>query len=108
MEYLNKIELQGNVGRCYIHADCGVKYANFSIAVNDTYSDADGNEVIETNWFNCVAFEGANVKEEDLDNLMQLGSPINIKGRLHAKQYKGTDGLYHNTYEVYVSELKIL
>lgn len=108
MEYINKIELQGKVGRCYIHAESGVKYANFSVAVNYTYGDADGNEVIETNWFNCVAFEGENVKEEDLDKLMQLGSLINIKGRIHAKQYEGADGLYHITYEVYVSELKIL
>ena len=52
----NKVQLIGNLGNKpeIITLDSGKKLAKFSMATNETYKNAQGEKVTETQWHYCV------------------------------------------------------
>jgi len=52
----NKVQLIGNLGNNpeIIQLDTGKKIARFSIATNETYKNAKGEKVTDTQWHYCV------------------------------------------------------
>jgi len=52
----NKVQLIGNLGNNpeIIQLDTGKKIAKFSIATNETYKNAKGEKVTDTQWHYCV------------------------------------------------------
>lgn len=84
----NKVILQGN-----LTADpatntlpSGDTVANFSIAVNDTYADAQGQKQEVTDYIDCKAYRR---NGENIAKFFQKGRPILIEGEL--KQEKWVD-----------------
>ena len=85
MEQFNRIELRGNVGNAKISAVGSGRVANFSLATNHMYKSRNGDAVIETTWFNVVAWEGREVK--DIDKI-KVGAKGCLTGRV--RNYKDT------------------
>ena len=56
MNLRNKVQLIGNLGNDpeIIVLDSGKKLAKFSIATNETYKNAQGEKVTDTQWHHCV------------------------------------------------------
>lgn len=102
MESLCKIELRGIVGTASVTVVGDKKTINFSLATEYAYRDNDGNAIIETNWFNCRAWDGTDIA--DFTNLHR-GDKVHLIGRLRCRRYQSADGGTNTTYEVIVSEL---
>ncbi|HOF21871.1 MAG TPA: single-stranded DNA-binding protein, partial [Bacteroidales bacterium] len=56
----NRVSLIGNLGQDPLIRDLenGKKVANFTIATNQGFRNADGQKVQETTWHNIVAWNG--------------------------------------------------
>lgn len=103
----NKVQLIGHVGskpqtRTF---DGNKKVVRFSVATNETYCNASGEKVTETQWHSLVAFgKVAEIAEKYLDK----GSEVALEGKLVNRNYTDKDGVKKYTTEVQVAELLLL
>ncbi len=105
MEQFNRIELRGNVGNAKISAVGSGRVANFSLATNHMYKSRNGDAVIETTWFNVVAWEGREVK--DIDKI-KVGATVCLTGRVRNYKYTPSDGGEERQgYEVLATKLSV-
>ena len=103
----NKVQLIGNLGNTpeIKNTEGGKKLARFSIATNDTYTNAKGEKVKETTWHNLVAWD----KVADIvEKYLNKGSEIAIEGKLISRSYTDKDGVKKYITEVQVNELLML
>jgi single-strand DNA-binding protein len=100
----NKVQLIGNLGNKpeIKTTETGKKLARFSIATSETYRNAKGDKVTETQWHNLVAWEKmAEIVEKYLDK----GSEVAIDGKLINRSYSDKEGNKKYISEVLVHEL---
>lgn len=103
----NKVQLIGNLGGKpeIRNIDSGKKLANFSIATNESYRNAKGERVTETQWHRIVAWgKVAEIAEKYLDK----GSEVVVEGKLVTRNYNDKDGVKRYITEVQISELLLL
>jgi len=103
----NKVQLIGHVGnkpeiRTF---DDGKKLVRFSVATNESYRNAKGEKVTDTQWHSLVAFgKVADIAEKYLDK----GSEVALEGKLVNRNYVDKAGIKKYITEVQVSELLLL
>jgi single-strand DNA-binding protein len=73
----------------------GVAVATFSLAVNRTFSNQQGER--ETDFINCVIWRK---QAENVANFLKKGSLAGVEGRIQTRNYDGQDGK-----RVYVTEV---
>ena len=79
--------------------------ARFSVATNETYRNAKGEKIVETQWHNLIAWgKVADIAEKYL----QKGSEVAIEGKLINKSYNDKQGNKKYITEVQVNELLLL
>jgi single-strand DNA-binding protein len=103
----NKVQLIGNLGMDPEIKDLngGKKLAKVSIATNETYKNAKGEKVTDTQWHNLIAWG----KTADIiGKYLKKGSEVAVEGKLINKNYTGKDGVKRYTTEIQVNELLIL
>ena len=103
----NKVQLIGNLGNApeIKSTEKGKKLAKFSIATNETYYNAKGDKVVETQWHNLIAWgKVADVVEKYLSK----GAEVAIEGKLMNNNYTDKDGNKKYTTEVLVHELLLI
>jgi len=103
----NKVQLIGNLGNApeIKNTEKGKKLAKFSIATNETYYNAKGDKVVETQWHNLIAWgKVADVVEKYLSK----GTEVAIEGKLMNNNYTDKDGNKKYTTEVLVHELLLI
>jgi len=115
MENLNRIEIQGTLGKISTPIDiAGKLYAKFSVATTYAYKDANGNAILETTWHSITAFEGEKISAETLNEMRKRYEEnrdfiyVRVVGRLRQIRYMNTDGVSNSTYEVRANEVEIL
>jgi single-strand DNA-binding protein len=103
----NKVQLIGNLGNNpeIINLDSGKKLAKFSLATNESYKNAHGEKVTDTQWTNIVAW---NKTAEIVENYLQKGNEVAIEGKLATRSYETKSGEKRYTTEVVVNELLLL
>ena len=103
----NKVQLIGNLGNTpeIITLDSGKKLAKFSIATNESYKNAQGEKVTETQWHNLIAW---NKTAEIVEKYLEKGKEIAIEGKLTSRSYDDKDGNKKYITEVVVNELLML
>ncbi|MFK5890109.1 MAG: single-stranded DNA-binding protein [Flavobacteriaceae bacterium] len=103
----NKVQLIGNLGNApeIITLDSGKKLAKFSIATNDTYKNAQGEKVQDTQWHNIVAW---NKTAEIVEKYLDKGKEVAIEGKLTTRSYDDKDGNKRYITEVVCNELLML
>jgi single-strand DNA-binding protein len=103
----NKVQLIGNLGNKpeIITLESGKKLAKFSIATNETYKNAQGEKITNTEWHNLVAWGKT---AEIAENYLEKGKEIAIEGKLTTRSYDDKDGNKRYTTEVVVHELLLL
>jgi single-strand DNA-binding protein len=88
MKGLNKVQLIGNLGKdpeIRFTPEDGKRVASFSMAVNRSFKNKDGESIEDTQWFNVEAWVGlAKVVEDHL----KTGDRIYIEGRLKTESYE--------------------
>ena len=73
----------------------GVAVAQFTLAVNRTFSNQQGDR--EADFINCVVWRRA---AENVANFLKKGSLAGVDGRLQTRNYEGQDGR-----KVYITEV---
>jgi len=103
----NKVQLIGNLGNNpeIITLDSGKKLAKFSIATNERYKNAQGEQVTDTQWHNIVAW---NKTAEIIEKYLEKGSEIAIEGKLTSRSYDNKEGEKRYITEVICNELLML
>lgn len=103
----NKVQLVGNVGNDpeIVNLESGKKLAKFSIATNETYKNASGEKVTDTQWHNLVAWG----KTADIiENYVTKGKEVAIEGKLTSRSYETKQGEKRYITEVVVDEVLLL
>ncbi len=103
----NKVQLIGNLGNDpeIITMDSGKKLAKFSIATNETYKNAQGERVTDTQWHNVIAWG----KTADIiESYVTKGKEVAIEGKLTNRSWEDKEGVKRYTTEVVCNELLML
>ena len=103
----NKVQLIGNLGNDpeIITLESGKKLAKFSIATNESYKNATGEKVTDTQWHNVIAW---NKTAEIIEKYVTKGNEIAIEGKLTSRSYENKEGEKKNITEVVCNELLML
>ena len=103
----NKVQLIGNLGNApeIKTTEGGKKLARFSMATNESYRNAKGEKITETQWHNLVAWgKVADIAEK----FLVKGSEIAIEGKLMNRNYIDKAGVKKYITEVQVNEVLML
>lgn len=103
----NKVQLIGNLGNApeVKNLDGGKKLARISLATNETYKNAKGEKITETQWHNVIAWD----KTADIvEKYFTKGLEVMVEGKLVNRNYTDKDGIKRYVTEVQANELLIL
>ena len=103
----NKVQLIGNLGANpeVINLESGKKIAKFSVATNETYKNAQGDKVQETQWHNVVAWGKT---AEIVEKYLTKGNEVAVEGKLVNRSFDDKEGNKRYVTEVVVNELLML
>lgn len=109
-----KIVIVGHLGRDpeMRYAPNGNPVTSFSVATGRKYKGADGQQVNETGWFRCSAW---NRLAEVCNDYLKKGTKVLVEGRLAVDSktggpriFKRSDGTMGCYFEIVVAEMRIL
>ncbi len=103
----NKVQLIGNLGNApeVKTLESGKKMARFSVATSESYRNAKGEKVTETQWHNLVAWG----KLADIvEKFLTKGKEVAIEGKLINRSYSDKEGNKKYITEIQVNELLML
>ena len=103
----NKVQLIGNLGKDpeIINLESGKTLAKFSIATNESYKNAQGEKVTDTQWHNIVAWGKT---AQIIEKYVTKGKEVAIEGKLATRSWEDKDGMKRYITEVVCSELLML
>lgn len=103
----NKVQLIGHLGQDpeIVNLEGGNKLAKFSIATTDSYKNANGEKVDDTQWHNIVAWGKT---AEIVENYLIKGKQVAIEGKLNHRSYETKEGDKRYITEVRCNELLML
>lgn len=103
----NKVQLIGNLGNTpEVKAlESGKKVATFRMATSETYRNAKGEKVQETQWHNLVLWGKL---AEIAEKYLSVGKEVMVEGKLINRQYTDKNGVKKYFTEVQVSDLLML
>jgi single-strand DNA-binding protein len=102
----NSVQLIGNLGKDPDVKEFGSnKKATFSIATTDTYKNAKGEKIKDTQWHNVVIWgKLAGVAEKYL----KKGQSVTLEGKLVHRMYEAANGEKKYITEINVNDLVML
>lgn len=103
----NKVQLIGNIGMTpeIISFENGSKLAKFSLATNESYRNAKGERVDETQWHNLIVW-GKQV--DTIEKYVKKGQEIAVEGKLITKTFETKEGEKRTKTEIQVQEFLLL
>lgn len=103
----NKVQLIGNIGVApeIISFENGGKLAKLRLATNESYRNAKGEKVEETQWHNLTVW-GKQV--ETIEKYVKKGSELAIEGKLVTKTFETKEGEKRSKTEIIVQEFLLL
>ncbi|UII81226.1 single-stranded DNA-binding protein [Flagellimonas sp. CMM7] len=103
----NKVQLIGNLGNDpeMVILENGNKLAKFSIATNESYKNAEGEKVTDTQWHNVVAWGKT---AEIVESYLVKGKEVAIEGKLVSRSYETKEGEKRYITEIKCNELLML
>ncbi|WP_194767400.1 single-stranded DNA-binding protein [Tamlana sp. I1] len=103
----NKVQLIGNLGNDpeIINLESGKRVAKFNLATNESYTNAKGEKITDTQWHNIVAWgKTAGIIEKYLTK----GNEVAVEGKLTSHSYEDKQGIKRYVTEVVCKELLML
>ena len=79
--------------------------ARFSVATNESYRNAKGEKVTETQWHNLIAWGKV---AEIVEKFLTKGKEVAIEGKLINRSYNDKEGNKKYVTEIQVNELLLL
>ena len=87
----NRVQLIGNLGMQpeIKTLESGKKMAKLSIATNETYKNAQGEKITDTQWHNVIAW---NKTAEIVEMYLDKGKEVAIDGKLTTRSWEDEKG----------------
>ena len=103
----NKVQLLGHLGNQpeMVTLESGKNLVKFSIATNETYKNANGEKVTDTQWHNIIAW---NKTAEIIEKYLQKGNEVMLEGKLTSRSYETKEGEKRYITEVVCDEILML
>jgi single-strand DNA-binding protein len=103
----NKVQLIGHLGNDpeIINLESGKTLAKFSIATNESYKNAKGEKITDTQWHNIVAWGKT---AQIVEKFVSKGKEVAIEGKLTTRSWEDKDGMKRYITEVVCNELLML
>ena len=104
---INTVTIVGNLGQDpeIRYTPSGVPVSNFTVAVNEVYTNKDGEKVKKVHWFKVTAFKRL---AEIVGQYCAKGSRIGVRGQLQYRLWQDDEGGNHSTVEIRARELELL
>jgi single-strand DNA-binding protein len=104
---VNKVQLIGRLGGDpeIKETKNGKKMAKFSLATDESYRDAKGEKVENTQWHRLVAWDR---NAEIAEKFLKKGQQIAVEGRLVTGSYEDKEGNRRHTVDINVNEFMML
>ncbi len=101
---MNKCVLVGNLTRDpeVSQTGTGITVCKFGIAVNRTFTNANGEKDVD--FFNIVAWRGLG---ENCGKYLTKGSKVAVGGRIETRSYE-KDGIKHNVIDIVADDVEFL
>ena len=98
MDYLNRVELTGQVGNVRITEVGAIRIARVSVATEYQYKNELGEPTIEVTWHNVII----NGRADGPDNFEDIvkGAIISVNGRIRMQGYIDVSGIERSTPEI--------
>jgi single-strand DNA-binding protein len=102
---MNKVFLIGNLTRDpeLTETNTGVSLCRFSIAVNRSYSAADGER--KTDFFNIVAWRGLG---ENVSRYAKKGNKVAVTGSIELRNYEDNQGVKRTAVDIVAQDVEFL
>ncbi|MBW7846301.1 MAG: single-stranded DNA-binding protein [Bacteroidia bacterium] len=103
----NSVRLIGHIGQTpeVKEFSNGKKLAKFSLAINESYKNNEGERITDTQWHNITVWG----KQADIvSKLLKKGSEIAIEGKLSNNNYVDKDGIKRYTTEIVLNEFVLI
>lgn len=103
----NKVQLIGNLGMNpeVMNLEQGRTLAKFSLATNETYYNAKGEKVTETQWHNIIAWGKT---AEQLAKYASKGTELAVEGKLVSRSYEDKSGNKRYVTEIVLNDFLLL
>ena len=103
----NKVQLIGNLGDIpeITKLEAGRMKASFTMATNESYRNANGEKVTETQWHKVVAWGKL---AEIAEKYLTKGTEVAVEGKLMNSNYTDKQGIKRYVTEIVANELLIL
>jgi single-strand DNA-binding protein len=75
---------------------------NFSVAINDSYRNKQGERVVQTTYFDCAYWISAKVA-----TILTKGTVVELTGRVSARSWTGSDGEQHAGLNFNTAQIKL-
>ena len=102
---MNKVFLIGNLTRDpeLTETAGGIKICRFAIAVNRSYSGADGER--KTDFFNCVAWRNLG---ETVSRFAKKGNKVAVSGSIEMRNYEDSQGVRRTAVDIVAQDVEFL
>lgn len=103
----NSVRLIGHIGQTpeVKEFSNGKKLAKFSLAINESYKNNEGERITDTQWHNITVWG----RQADIvSKLLKKGSEIAIEGKLSNNNYVDKDGIKRYTTEIVLNEFVLI
>ncbi len=102
---MNKVYLIGNLTRDpeVSATSSGVSVCRFSIAVNRSFTNADGNR--EADFFNITVWRN---QAENCGKFLKKGSKVAVVGSLQNRSYEDKDGIKRTVTDIVANEVEFI
>lgn len=102
---MNKVFLIGNLTRDpeLTETSGGVNVCHFAIAVNRSYTSADGER--QTDFFNVTAWRGL---AENVSRFTKKGSKVAVSGSIQIRNYEDNQGVRRTAIDVIAQDVEFL
>jgi single-strand DNA-binding protein len=103
----NKVSLIGNLGFDPQVREIakGRRVVRMSVATNDSYKNASGERVTDTQWHTVVAWGRT---ADAVAKVLRKGAPVALEGKLVHRTYQAKDGVKRYVTEVVMSDFQVL
>lgn len=103
----NKVQLIGNLGNNpeVRQTENGKKMAKFSVATNETYRNAAGEKITETQWHNIITWGKV---AEIAEKFLVKGSEVALEGKLMNNTYVDKQGVKKYFTQIQANEILLV
>ena len=108
MAYLNRCEIIGNLGKdaVVVHLQSGSIKVSLSVACSKKYTDRNGEQKEQTNWFNVVVWGKL---AEAMERIApKKGSTVYVSGEMNFRNYTDQDGVARSIAELSAETVQLL